>query len=227
MSLVKRVRAAGTRKAGLALAGLLTAGLAAVTGTALASSSSPASVSMPGMTGMTTSHASAPTGFTNGWYDGHTVKFFYSKNYSCQQPPASGAKSRCEAGSDYTQTPATSFDPLYVIVPLGFTPPKSTLQCPIAGHCIDHPDTIDLSAVLGAGTSDVPLPAHSHIVATNNMHQSEWWNVDVVGVKSLGAWNKLVSAKSDSELQYLQRTDSAQVTGNITTNLFLYFSVLR
>ena len=227
MSLVKRVRAAGTRKAGLALAGLLTAGLAAATGTALASSSSPASVSMPGMTGMTTSHSSAPTGFTNGWYDGHTVKFFYSKNYSCQQPPASGAKSRCEAGSDYTQTPATSFDPLYVIVPLGFTPPKSTLQCPIAGHCIDHPDTIDLSAVLGAGTSDVPLPAHSHIVATNNMQQSEWWNVDVVGVKSLGAWNKLVWAKSDSELQYLQRTDSAQVTGNITTNLFLYFSVLR
>jgi len=29
------------------------------------------------------------------------------------------------------------------------------------------------------------------------------------------------------ELQHLQRTDSAAVTGNIPTNLFLYFSVLR
>ena len=59
------------------------------------------------------------------------------------------------------------------------------------------------------------------------MHQSEWWNVDVVGVKSLKAWDKIVSAKSDGKLQYLQRTDSTDVTGNITTNLFLYFAVLH
>ena len=77
-----------------------------------------------------------------------------------------------------------------------------------------------------AGTADLPLPAHSHIVATANSHQAEWWNVDVVGVKSLKAWDKIVHAKSDRELQYLQRTDSKDVTGNITTNLFLYFSVL-
>jgi hypothetical protein len=115
---------------------------------------------------------------------------------------------------------------LYVVVPLGFTPPKWTLQCP-AGHCIDHPNTIDLSAVLGKGTSNVLLPAHSHIVATNNDAKSEWWNVDVVGVKSLSAWDKIVAAKSDWELQQLQRTDSSQVTGNITTNLFLYFAVVR
>ena len=51
--------------------------------------------------------------------------------------------------------------------------------------------------------------------------------MDVVGVKSLNDWYKIVNAKSDWELQHLQRTDSAQVTGNITTNLFLYFSVLH
>jgi hypothetical protein len=182
---------------------------------------------MAGMAQMMSATGShAKTGFTNGWYDGHTVRFFYSKNFSCAAPPASKASSKCEAGSDYTQTPASTFDPLYVVVPLGFTPPKSTLQCPVAGRCIDHPSTIDLSAVLGAGTSDLPLPAHSHIVATANGHQSEWWNVDVVGVKSLQAWDKIVHAKSDGELQYLQRTDSKDVTGNITTNLFLYFSVL-
>ena len=230
MSLVQRFRAAGTRRAGLALGGLLTAGLAAVTGTALASPGTAASPSsmpgMAGMAGMSSSGSHAGTGFTKGWYDGHTVKFFYSKNYFCRKPPHNGAKSRCEAGVNYTQTPADSFDPLYVVVPLGFTPPKGSLQCQ-AGHCVDHPNTIDLSAVLGSGTSNVPLPAHSHIVATDNMHQSEWWNVNVVGVKSLSAWNQIVRCKSDGELQYLQRTDSAQVTGNIPTNLFLYFSVLR
>ncbi len=104
--------------------------------------------------------------------------------------------------------PASSFDPLYVVVPLGFTPPKNTLQCPVAGHCIDHPGTIDLSAVLGKGTSNLALPAHSHIVATANGGQSEWWNVDVVGVTSLKAWDKIVWAKSDAELQFLQRHDS-------------------
>jgi hypothetical protein len=229
MILSKRVRLGGTRRAGLVLAGLLALGLAAASGTALAASASP-SAGMAGMAGMAQmtsgTHSHAPTGFTNGWYNGHTVRFFYSKNFSCAAPPASKASSKCEAGSDYTQTPASTFDPLYVVVPLGFTPPKSTLQCPVAGHCIDHPSTVDLSAVLGAGTADLPLPAHSHIVATANGHQSEWWNVDVVGVKSLQAWDKIVHAKSDGELQYLQRTDSKDVTGNITTNLFLYFSVL-
>ncbi len=227
MNPLRRVRVAGTRRVGLLLAGVLAAGLAAGAGTAFASSGS-SSPGMPGMAGMMSSSGSqARSGFTNGWYDGHTVRFFYSRNFSCQAPPASHASSRCEAGADYTQTPASTFDPLYVVVPLGFTPPKSTLQCPVAGHCIDHPATIDLSAVLGSGTSNLLLPPHSHVVATDNSHQSEWWNVDVVGVKSLKAWDKIVCAKSDRELQYLQRTDTKDVTGNITTNLFLYFSVLR
>jgi hypothetical protein len=222
---VTRIRMAGTRRTGVALAALLSAGLVATATTAFASSiTSPAPAGMTAM--MSWSGAHAATGFTNGWYNGRTVRFFYSKNFYCKTPPASGATSRCEAGSDYTQTPAATFDPLYVVVPLGFTPPRQTLQCPVAGHCIDHPGTIDLSAVLGSGTSDLALPAHSHIVATDNSRHSEWWNVDVVGVKSLTAWNKIVRAKSDCELQYLQRTDSKDVTGNITTNLFLYFSVL-
>ena len=179
------------------------------------------------MAGSTQLTAASPAavGNTPGWFQGKTVQFHYTKNYFCEAPPASHAGSQCEAGADYTQTPAYNFDPLYVIVPLGFTPPKSTLQCPVAGHCVDHPGTIDLSAVLGAGTGDLALPAHSHIVATTNSHQAEWWNVDVVGVKSLYAWNRLVFNKSSWDLQYLQRHLSSKVTGNIPTNLFLYFSV--
>jgi hypothetical protein len=222
----KRLRLLGTRKAGIGLVGLLAAGLALASGTAFASTSSSSS-SMPGMSGMTTSASShAARGFTNGWYNGRTVKFYYSKNFTCKQPPASTASSKCEGGANYTQTPASTFDPLYVIVPLGFTPPKWTLQCP-AGTCIDHPHTIDLTSVLGSGTGNLTLPAHSHIVATANSHQSEWWNVDVVGVKSMSAWDRLVRSKNAHELQYLQRSRPSQVTGNIPTNLFLYFSVLR
>jgi hypothetical protein len=220
---MKRLRMLGTRKAGVALTGLLVGGLALASGTAFASSSS--SSSMSGMAGMTSS-SHAAKGFTKGWYHGHTVRFYYSKNFRCKQPPASTASSKCEGGTNYTQTPANTFDPLYVIVPLGFTPPKWTLQCP-AGTCIDHPHTIDLTSVLGSGTGNLTLPAHSHIVATSNSHQSEWWNVDIVGVKSLTTWDKLVRSKNSHELQYLQRAKSSTITGNIPTNLFLYFAVLR
>jgi hypothetical protein len=227
MPVLNRARTAGPRRIGLALAGLLTAGLAATSAIMLSTTSASATTTMTDMAqSMSASVSHGHTGFTNGWYDGHTVRFYYTKNFFCSSPPASKASSGCEVGSDYTQTPASSFDPLYVVVPLGFTPPANTLQCP-AGHCIDHPGTIDLSAVLGKGTADLALPAHSHIVATANGGQSEWWNVDVVGVSNLTAWNKIVSAKSDWELQWLQRHDSSQVTGNITTNLFLYFAVVR
>ncbi len=216
-----RARMTGTRWAGVALAGLLATGAAVASGTAFASSASPASA-MSGMQ-MTAATSHSHKGFTRGWYHGRTVWFYYSKNFSCASPPASKAASGCEAGTNYTQTPASTFDPLYVMVPIGFTPAKSTLQCP-AGHCIDHPSTIDLSAVLGSKDGNVPLPAHSHIVATANSHQSEWWNVDVVGVTSQKTWNTIVSHKTDWELRYLQRT-STHVTGNIPTNLFLYFAV--
>jgi hypothetical protein len=209
------------RKAGIALAGLLAAGLAAASGTALAAPGSTSSMS--GMQ-MPASSQWGHVGTTKGFYDGHTVTFYYTKNFRCAPPPASKAPSRCEGGTNYTQTPSGSFDPLYVIVPLGFTPPASTLQCP-AGHCIDHPGTIDLSGVLGSSAADVPLPAHSHIVATANGHQSEWWNVDVVGVSNLKAWDKLIHARSDAELQRLQRNARSGVTGNIPTNLFLFFAV--
>ena len=157
----KRLRMLGTRKAGIALTGLLVGGLALASGTAFASTSSSAS----NMSGMSMASSSGHhRGFTKGFYDGHTVHFYYSKNFRCKQPPVSHAFSKCEGGTNYTQTPAESFDPLYVIVPLGFTPPRRTLQCR-TGNCIDHPRYIDLSAVLGSGAGNVLLPAHSHIVA--------------------------------------------------------------
>ena len=41
------------------------------------------------------------------------------------------------------------------------------------------------------------------------------------------AWTKIVRAKSDAELQRLQRNPKSGVTGNIVTNLFLYFAVQK
>ena len=215
-------RMTATRKAGIALAGGLGIVLAAASGTAFASAGSPSA----GMAGMSSSSSTNHVGNTKGWYNGRTVTFHYTRNFFCQNPPSSGAATHCEAGNDYTQTPSAHLRPAVRGRAAGLHPAGSP-RCSArhAGRCIDHPHTIDLSAVLGSGTANALLPPHSHIVATANSGQPEWWNVDVVGVKSLKAWNKIVASKSDARLMWLQKHDHSVVTGNIPTNLFLYFAV--
>lgn len=208
------------RTLGIALAAVLVAGLAAIAGPTLASAQTG---------GMHMSPAAASTarvGTTRGWYNGKTVKFLYSKNFFCRQPPHSKARSKCEVGANYEGTPAREFDPLYVIVPIGFTPARKTLQCPVAGHCIDHPHRIDLTRVFGKGTGHALLPPHSHVVTTDAMAQPEWWNVDVIGVTSQRAWHRIVTHKNYRTIQKMRRHHNKHVTSNITSNLFLYFSVL-
>lgn len=222
MSISRRLRQASPRTAGIVLAAGLALGLAGIIGPTLATTAAPA-MQMTSMT-KTLSTSKGMVGTTPGWYDGKVVTFTYTKNFVCTKPPAAHSSTGCEAGTDYESIPAANFDPLYVMVPIGFTPAKSTLNCPTAGHCVDHPSTIDLSAVFSsAKDDDVKLPAHSHIITTENNKQAEWWNVVVIGVTSPSAWAKIVAAKSYSAVTQLRNAGSKAVTGNITTNLFLYF----
>lgn len=231
MALTRRQSWLSTRTMGVVLSGVAAAALATAAGPAFAAStaSTASTASDAGMAmGSATSsgwHGHARVGNTAGWINGRTAVFHYTRNFVCKVPPTSGAASRCELGASYDAIPANSFDPLYVLVPLGFTPRAGTLQCPVAGKCIDHPHTIDLSRVFGSGTSDALLPPHSHIVTTANAGQGEWWNVIVIGVKSSAAWNDIAAAKSYKEVQALRVRDGATITDNIPTNLFLYFSV--
>ena len=96
----------------------------------------------------------ASFGFTDGWFDGRTVQFFYHKPFFCRTPVEDGqpvgSTSDCEVGSDGTVDPRPGNIPvLYVMIPLGFRPDASTLHCPIVGQCISHPSTIDLSRLVG------------------------------------------------------------------------------
>ena len=129
-------------------------------------------------------HGGAAVGTTDGWQDGKTVTFRYTKNFFCDTTTESGAPSGCEVGEDGSVDPRPGKIPiLYVMTPTGFTPPAGTLQCPIAGNCIDHPSTIDLSRVFGPGFADVPLPPHSHIIDTQldesqaNGGEAGWWEI--------------------------------------------------
>lgn len=171
----------------------------------------------------------AEFGFTAGWLKGETVQFFYHKNFFCRTPVADGlpvgSTSGCEAGSDGTVDPRPGNIPiLFVMTPLGFRPDESTLQCPIVGHCINHPSTIDLSRLFGPSKADAPLPAHSHIV---DQVSGNWWELHVIGVKDLATWNAIVAGKSLATARALQASDpgAVHITPDILTNTYLFFNV--
>jgi hypothetical protein len=176
-------------------------------------------------------HQGAEVGFTDGWQNGKTVSFFYTKNFFCAAPPTSGAPSGCEIGEDGSVDPRPGKIPvLYVMTPIGFRPPDATLHCPIVGFCIDHPSTIDLSRVFGPSKADVPLPAHSHIIDSDlpesqaNGGEAGWWEIEVIGVTDPAVWNQIVAGKSLATVRALQAQGNG-ITGDIRSNSYLFFDV--
>ena len=171
------------------------------------------------------SSAGDAKGFTGGWFDGQTVEFFYNKNFFCADDSGtlSGADSNCALAVEPERAARPGNIPvLYVMTPLGFRPDESSLQCPVVGQCINHPSTIDVSRVFGAGTENFALPAHSHIVEVD---QGGWWELEVIGVTDPAVWDEIVAAKSLERVRELQ-ADGVGITGDIPTNAFLFFEVL-
>jgi hypothetical protein len=177
-------------------------------------------------------------GMTKSFFNGGTVSFTYSKGYYCDKSVTSAASSGCEAGANYKTPPASSFDPLYITVPLGFTVPSMSMECPAALVCVDHPGTIDLSrlepdlkalyptmtaAQLTAALKNSATPGHEHFITTQNGGKAEWWDVKVIGVTSLAEWNAINAHESFTYLN--QQVSKKLTTPIIPTNLFLYFSV--
>lgn len=62
---------------------------------------------------------------------------------------------------------------LWVITPMGFTPPPSTLQGPVAGQCINHPSTVDLAVPGSPGPERRPAAPVRRLAARRtafNLH---------------------------------------------------------
>ena len=176
-------------------------------------------------------HGGASVGFTDGWQNGKTVTFFYTKPFFCDTTTESDAPSGCEVGEDGNVDPRPGKIPvLYVMTPTGFRPAESTLQCPVAGACINHPSTIDLSRVFGPGFGNVLLPPHSHIIDSDlaesqaNGGQAGWWEIEVIGVSSPAVWDQIVAGKSLATVRALQAQGTG-ITGDIRSNAYLFFGV--
>ncbi len=184
----------------------------------------------------------APTcnnvGTTNSYFNGENVKLLYSQNFFCDttvtRASTASAHNGCEAGAGYNKLPpgtaAGAVDPLYIPIPLFAHP--GYVQCQMTPMCIDHPANIDLSrlsSALGAPKSalyNAMLPGHDHIVTTRNADQPEWWPVVAVGVTSPAAWTAITTAKDYATMKALEGKAGSGVTGEIPTNVFLWFQVL-
>jgi hypothetical protein len=163
-------------------------------------------------------------GFTNAWFNGQTVQLEYSHSFFCAQPPKSEAESRCEAGAAATVPPPSGpvVSNIYLLIPMGFRAPGSTLQCGV--QCIDQPRTMDLSRFQHSEGEDTVLPARSFVIEDAEAFQSTWWPVVLVFVKNLKAWNTIAMAKD------IASVDACQANGGclpeVETNAFLFFQVL-
>ena len=232
-SLKKRARLGAFAAAALGAAGMLVMGVGGA-----AASASFAS----GNTGTTYDPLAyncgndAPTcgqvGESYGYYNGQNVDLLYSENYYCDTNVSSQATTGCEVGAGPSPTPSatakdgtslgntTHSDTLYIPVPLFSNPPAT--QCVATATCIDHPPTIDLSRLGGPFSSDtnVPIPAHNHVVATRNNGLPEWWNVEVVATTDPATFKTLTSASA------IAAAKTAGKVAEVPTNVFLMFQVL-
>lgn len=161
-------------------------------------------------------------GETPGWAAGSTGTVFYTKEFVCNTEP-------CIVGEDGTN-PAGVSEPVptvWVLVPLFDDTAGIDFHCPEAGNCPAHPSELDVSRI---GLGDViPLPPHSHIIDPGEAGFSAAgetpWDVVVVGVMTRAAWDQLESGKSLEALRQVQAEGEASATGDVPSNLILFFGV--
>lgn len=166
---------------------------------------------------------------TPAWVNGQTVTVQYAQNFFCDHSVAASSSSGCEVGQDSNVGPVPNADrnELYVVVPL-FANPSPAPMCAVAS-CPNHPLTIDLSRIAGAlgatpaAVANLPLPAHSHILAAPG---GGWWDIKVVAVTNQTVWAQLAAGKSEATMDALLNTANSGVVGPIPTNFYLFFNVV-
>ena len=177
-------------------------------------------------------------GMTQAFFQGRRAPFTYTRGFFCDTTVASSSATGCEVGQTFNKAPG-QHDPLFITVPLGFNVPMTMQDCPAGLVCVDHPATIDLTrlesalkplypnltdAALTDALKDAAVPGHDHFITDLNHRQPEWWDVQVIGVKSPTVLKAIRAHRSYKYIQRLIRDKNPNVVGPIPTNLFLFFA---
>jgi hypothetical protein len=177
-------------------------------------------------------------GLTQANFQGHSIGFRYTKGFFCDTSISAASSTGCEVGAKFRKAPSSQFDPLFIVVPLGFKLPAMSMECPAGLVCVDHPGTLDLTRIepalkplypsltnaqLTAALKNFATPGHDHFITTTNGGVPEWWDVRVVGVTNKAEYNRIISHRSTAYL--LQQVKAGKTTPVLRSNLFLFFSV--
>jgi hypothetical protein len=171
------------------------------------------------------SAAGADKGYIAGWLDGEDVSLHYTKWFSCEEPPESGAASGCVIGADAEVDPRPGPIPtIYAIAAVRIQPDPATLACAAGSVCLNHPAMLDASRI--GGPADAPALPHSHIVTER---RGGWWHTVNIRVFDLDVWNEIAAAKSLAKVRELQADPAIGGAGLISqdtpTNIFFFIQV--
>jgi hypothetical protein len=171
--------------------------------------------------------ASADKGYIEGWFKGNSVQLHYTKMFFCEEPPESGADTKCEVGADAEIAPRPGPIPtIYAIAAVGgIQPDVSSLACPAGSVCLNHPAMIDVSRLRGPAFANAPGLPHSHIVAERH---GGWHNTVNIRVSSLAVWDQIATEKSLDAVRRLQADPEVGGKGLISqdtpTNIFFFIA---
>ena len=138
-----------------------------------------ATVAVVAVTGVTAAAAQAAGhagrgvdefGMTKAYLAGHALSFTYTKGFFCDTAVKAASATKCEVGAASVHAPSKQHDPLYITVPLGFTP-KTMLDCPNGLVCVDHPATADLSRLEPALKALYPKLTAAQLTAALKQHR--------------------------------------------------------
>ena len=162
--------------------------------------------------------------FIGAWLDGKSVQLRYTRSYYCAEPPSSIAASGCEIGALPEDFPRSGPIPvIYAIAPIGFTPTDvTTLHCPGAPLCPDHPPMIDVTRLDIPGVTTVSRAPHSHIITSM---QAGWHRTVNIRVLSPRIWDQIAASPSLDTVRQLQAAYPDLISGDNPTNIFFFFQV--
>ncbi len=188
----------------------------------------------------TVGHGPNEFGKTVGFYQGSSVDFTYTHGFYCDSTVAAASTTGCEVGAKWKVAPSKQHDPLFITVPLGFSVPMASMDCPDKLTCVDHPATLDMTrlatalapifkttpAALLPALKNFQTPGHDHFLTDLNNGRAEWWDVYVVGVTSRTTYDRIHANGDYRYIQQLIKAKNPTVVGPIPTNLFLFFKSL-
>ncbi len=146
----------------------------------------------------------------------------YSHGYYCDTSVPAKSSSGCEVGTTFKMPPRRIRSPLHH-GSARIHRPDGTDAVPRQTRMHRPPVTIDLSAIGLPGNA--MTPGHDHFTTTRNGGMPEWWDVQVIGVTSKAAFERIRQHGSYAYIEHLIKSGSKDVTKPLPTNLFLYFAV--